>query len=392
MLAPTVECVWDSPSESAVIGLAPFPAMHGKVELGLIAGVCVGVYLFARGFRLLERRRLILNTPFSKIRSASLGLIEVSGLAAGPYTLPAPITAMPCYYYRTLVWQMKQEGKSKEWVKVVDESLHLPFYIDDNTGRMLVNPQGAEVDLHRDFCEQYDTFFFSSRPEIPANVAGLLSRHGVANDKKLKVEEYCIKPKNALFILGTLAENPGVTVNTMPVRTISGFTANLNLNLSKMLTSAAGAPEAAGVGPLEGTRALSSSIGGDGPEIIRLSAPPGAVGSRDMTQQEKIAAAMLKAGITNPAAWAMAGIKYPDSSSGSAQATNAGATVSADDFDLNPKTVLMKGANHPAFFISWRNQRDVAKSLGWKSALMIWGGPILSLLCLYILSVEVGWF
>jgi hypothetical protein len=391
MLAPAVEWVGDSPSESGVICLAPFPGMNGKVELGLIVGVCIGVYLFARGFRLLERKRLILNTPFSKIRSAALGLVEVSGLAAGPYTIPAPITTMPCYYYRTLVWQMKREGKSKEWVKVVDESLHLPFYVEDNTGRMLVNPQGAEMDLHRDSREQYDTSFFSSQPEIPANVAAFLSRYGVANDKKLKVEEYCIKPKNALFVLGTLAENPGVTVNATPVRTISGFTANLNLNLSQMLTSAAGALETAGVGPCDGSRALSSSKGGEAPEIIRLSAQAGAVSSRDMTQQQKIAAAMLKAGITNPAAWAMAGIKRPEPSPGSAAATNVVATGSAEDFDLNPKTVLMKGANNPTFLISWRSQRDVAKSLGWKSALMIWAGPILSLLCLYILAVELGW-
>jgi E3 Ubiquitin ligase len=392
MLTPTVEWVWDSPSESAVICFEPFPGVNGKVELGLIAGVGVGVYLFARGFRMLQRKRLILNIPFSKIRSASLGLVEISGLAAGPYTIAAPITTRPCYYYRTLVWQMRQEGKSKEWVKVVDESLHLPFYVDDNTGRMLINPQGAEMDLHRDFRQQYDTSFFSSQPDIPANVAGFLSRHGVANDKKLKVEEYCIKPKNALFVLGTLAENPGVIVNAKPVRTISGFTANLNLNLSQMLTSAPGALESAGIGPSETSRALPSSKGGEAPEIIRLSPHPGPAGSGDMTQQGKIAAAMLKAGITNPAAWAMAGIKGPESSPGSAAATNVVATVSAEDFDLNPKTVLMKGANNPAFFISWRSQRDVTKSLGWKSALMIWGGPVLSLLCLYILCVEVGWF
>ena len=51
----------------------------------------------------------------------------------------------------------------------------------------------------------------------------------------------------------------------------------------------------------------------------------------------------------------------------------------------------MKGAHSPAFFISWRSQRDVVKSLGWKSVLMIWGGPVLTLLCVYILAAEFGW-
>ena len=53
-------------------------------------GASVGVYLFYRGFRMLQRKRLIMNTPQCKIRSAAMGLIEISGLAAGPYTITAP--------------------------------------------------------------------------------------------------------------------------------------------------------------------------------------------------------------------------------------------------------------------------------------------------------------
>jgi hypothetical protein len=60
-------------------------------------------------------------------------------------------------------------------------------------------------------------------------------------------------------------------------------------------------------------------------------------------------------------------------------------------FDLHPPVVLMKGTHDPAFFISWRSQRDVIASLGWKSSLMIWGGPVLSLACLYLLLAHFGW-
>jgi hypothetical protein len=45
----------------------------------------------------------------------------------------------------------------------------------------------------------------------------------------------------------------------------------------------------------------------------------------------------------------------------------------------------MKGKNNPTFLISWRSQRDLASSLGWKCAFMIWGGPALALLSLYVL-------
>src|SRR5271170_3521796 len=82
-----------------------------------VLGFCAGIGLFIYGFRLLQRRRLILDTPFSKIRSASMGMIEISGQAVGPYTMVAPITGRACYYYRTVVSEWKQSGKNKTWVK-----------------------------------------------------------------------------------------------------------------------------------------------------------------------------------------------------------------------------------------------------------------------------------
>jgi hypothetical protein len=58
-------------------------------------------------------------------------------------------------------------------------------------------------------------------------------------------------------------------------------------------------------------------------------------------------------------------------------------TAPVNAFDPHPPVVVMKGKNNPTFLISWRSQRDIARSLGWKCALMIWGGPVLALLCLY---------
>jgi hypothetical protein len=53
--------------------------------------------------------------------------------------------------------------------------------------------------------------------------------------------------------------------------------------------------------------------------------------------------------------------------------------------------VLMKGTHDSIFLISWHSQRDVVSSLNWKSTLMIWGGPALTLLCVYILAAHFDW-
>jgi hypothetical protein len=371
-------------------------------------GICVGIYLFVQGFRLLQRRHLLLGTPVSKIRGASLGLVEFSGLAVGPHTVVAPITERACYYFRTVAWEWKREGRSNRWVKVAAECMHVPFFLDDNTGKVMVDPCGAELDLHRDFQQEFCDGLFTLKQEAPPNVHSFLSRHGVSTTNKIKVEEFCIKPKNSLFLLGTLDENPGLELSAQPIqdeehntltfgKSLWSTGGRLGISSSSFVTDAPSALE---------DRSLSErlvSVGGShepssaqSARIIRLSPESGATKVADMTQQQKIAAALVKAGISNPAAWQAAGVTpaavavsaFPNGSTNisttkAGSQSSAQSTVAPDGFDVHPPVVLMKGRNNPAFMISWRSQRDLARSLGWKCTLMIWGGAALSLFCLY---------
>jgi hypothetical protein len=388
-----------------------------------VIGICAGIYLFIQGFRLLQRRHLILNTPVSKVRSASLGMVELSGLAAGPYTVVAPITNRDCFYFRTVAWEWKQAGRSKRWVKVAAESMHLPFFLDDNTGKMMVDPRGADLDLHRDFQQEFCDGFFTLKQEAPPNVHSFLSRHGVNTNNKIKVEEFCIKPKNALFLLGTLDENPGLELTDQPIQDEEHNTLTLGSALwfgqahEVLGQSAMSLVMGGGIGretPRD-DRSLSERLMGGGnfhessanpafdyssrsaaPQVVRLSPDQSPASASDMTQQQKIAAALLKAGVSNPAAWSAAGVTpstatvrgslksstYASAPDGSAEAPQ---TTPLDGFDPRPPVVLMKGRNNPTFLISWRSQHDVARSLGWKCTLMIWGGPALALLSLYAL-------
>jgi hypothetical protein len=353
-----------------------------------LAGACAGVYLFCRGFGMLQRKRLIMNTPASKIRSAAMGLVEVSGLATGPYTLCAPISGLPCYFYRSTAWQWKQQGKNGQWEKVADESMHVPFYLDDNTGRVLVNPQGADLDIHCDFRDEFSETLFSVNREISGNVVSFLLRNGVPTGRKLKVEEYCIKPKNALFILGTLATNSGLAVKPEPVRSDMTHQLKMSMNLPGGLVGTVGGALnlLPGVTASAGTT-LTMFKGATGSQEISRLSDSSKSQPADKTQEANIAAALTKAGITSPRAWAAAGLDGSAAGTAVAVAPDTG----AEQFDLHPPAVLMKGTHDPSFLISWQSQREVVKSLGWKSALMIWGGPALTVLCVYILAAAFGW-
>jgi len=352
---------------------ATFVASDGRLLGAAVIGALAGLYWFYKGFRLLQRKRLILNTPASKVRSASMGLVEISGLAIGPYVCTSPLKQLDCYYYRSVAWELKQRGKNSEWVKVAEETLHVPFYVDDNTDRVLVDPRGADMDLHCDLQEQYNRSAIFGSSEMPGNVAEFLMRHGANPDKHIKVEEHCIKPKNFLFVLGTLSQNPGLDASVMP--------------------EWAGRPGQQSVSAIQ-----EADEDADTPSIIRLSQTDTSVPAVQMTQQQKITAALMKAGVSNPAAWAAAGIAIKaaptapkvDSVNVQPAAAEDPAPEISEGFDLHPPVVLMKGTNEPAFFISWRSQRDLVKSLGWKSALMIWGGPSLTLGCIYFLLWHFG--
>jgi hypothetical protein len=366
----------------------------GAFFVWCLIGICTGIYLFVQGFRLLQRRQLILNTPTSKIRSASMGMVELNGLAVGPYTMVAPITTRPCYYYQTLVWEWRQEGRNKRWVKIAAECMHVPFFLDDNTGKVMVDPRGADLDLHRDFQQEFCDGFFTIKEEAPPNVRIFLSRHGISTTNKIKVEESCIKPKNALFLLGTLDENPGVELAPEPIpdaepsRLIVGNALSFSLD-----TGAVRSPLSPMIGATNGFSGLSLSGGlqhdpafdpiyNKAISTARAAHPSPVADATKPADGPAVAAALTKAGISSPAAWAAARVTPPGAAAPPGGTTPA---TPLEGFDQHPPVVLMKGKNNPTFLISWRSQRDLARSLGWKCTLMIWGGPALALLSLYAL-------
>jgi len=363
--------------------------------LAILSSIAIagGLYFFFAGFRLLARKRLLLTTPTSKIRSAALGLVEVNGVADGPYTISAPITGKPCFLYHTTAWEQRARKRKEEWEKVADETLHLPFFIDDSTGRLLIEPLGADLDLHRDFREEYaETFFCSNLDEIPPRISAFVSRHGILPGRRLRIEERSIKPDDPIFVAGTLTENPGIQVRPP---------SPLNVHDNDALTNHVQTDDVPSNHPRADSPPISPpnhlSQQPPAPQIIRLAAGASASGSQHMGQQAKIVAALTRAGIARPEAWSAAGVPYqsvavkdPCFESPRNNPRPQEELSASSGFDLTPPVVLMKGSNHPMFVISFRSQKELLSALGWKSAAMAWGGAAITLLGLYMLLARMG--
>lgn len=167
-------------------------------------GVFAGLYLFFRGFRLLAWKRSIEDTPLTKIGAAAVGQVKVSGRAVGPYTLISPVAGAECYYYRAVARDGREAQNDDQFEGRVTEAVFAPFFVEDETGSLMVDPRGALLELPAEF---------DGRVSGNSSADGsrrFLQRHGISTQGETTVTEHAIKPGDSLLVLGCLGENRGL--------------------------------------------------------------------------------------------------------------------------------------------------------------------------------------
>jgi len=125
----------------------------GSLEWVLDLAIAAGCgFLIRYGFRQLRKKNMVENVPSSPIRSVAMGLAEIQGRSPGDPTLAAPLSGALCHYYRYQVEEERHRSKGgREWVVVDRGESSAPFHVEDPTGRILVNPSGADIVLKRDY-------------------------------------------------------------------------------------------------------------------------------------------------------------------------------------------------------------------------------------------------
>lgn len=116
-----------------------------------IALVVVGIILFIVGFFKYREYRVLADTPQVPIRSVAMGLSHVAGTSTGGQPLVSPLTQVPCYYYEVKVEKQVKKENQETWEETHRERAEVPFYLQDETGKILVNPQHAEYNLPQAF-------------------------------------------------------------------------------------------------------------------------------------------------------------------------------------------------------------------------------------------------
>lgn len=188
----------------------------------------------------MRQYRLIKDIPRSKIRSMAMGLVEIHGNVKAEQMIMTPFSATDCVYFKYEIKEYKRrtttdsKGRTRttyEWVVIASGDRRIPFFAEDDTGSVYVDPAGAEftVGVRKAFYQNAGVFEGISglvetlknigKPDRMMENAGELNLSPIDPGKKFsfrskvgdrKYFEYFMSDRDNLFLMGTAANSPDV--------------------------------------------------------------------------------------------------------------------------------------------------------------------------------------
>ena len=123
----------------------------GNLDIALVVVFFGGIVTFFRGFRVYREYLLLQGTSQIPIRSMAMGLVRIHGKAVSDRLLISPISHTPCCVYQVHIekWRDEDENihQSAAWLHYGSGADGAPFYLEDSSGRVLVDPRGADYDI-----------------------------------------------------------------------------------------------------------------------------------------------------------------------------------------------------------------------------------------------------
>ncbi len=191
---------------------------------------CGGLFAFGMGLILIygATQRYLLaqkikNTPTSKVRSAAVGLVELFGKAKCNESILSPVSKVKCAYWR-LKCEYYKPGKHGGWRDIyTPASDSKTFFLEDDTGKMLIDPKGAEIDIPSDFKSEGHLAaggiagLFKNKV-LDAKVLAFLEEDSAAKTAfhnhssfNLRLTEFFIAEGDPLYVLGNAEPQKGAS-------------------------------------------------------------------------------------------------------------------------------------------------------------------------------------
>lgn len=137
--------------------------------------IFLAVWFFAKSLRWL---RMIADTPVSKTRGVFIGQVEINGVVrlSGLPALESPLAEAQCVAFsseikeRVTTTSTDSKGKtttSTSWESVWSDNGDTPFFVEDETGSILVRPARAKLSMEKIFdeeCRRSNPLYFGKGP------------------------------------------------------------------------------------------------------------------------------------------------------------------------------------------------------------------------------------
>lgn len=147
-------------------------------------GAALAAVMLTLALRAARKQRLVNDLPTSKTTGVFIGLVELKGTAEAETPLTSYLAEQRCVWYR---WSVEEHwsrtvtetytdsnGKTQTrtrtesgWTTVADGGEMIPFYLKDDCGAILVQPDGATIEpmtLFDRICHRYDALYYDKGP------------------------------------------------------------------------------------------------------------------------------------------------------------------------------------------------------------------------------------
>lgn len=192
----------------------------------ILVVVLVGLYLFLPWFLLYKSHnthklcRLIKALPTSKTRGVFMGLVEVKGSIESEEPLTSFLAEKQCVWYqysveehwRRLVTESYTDSQGNRrtrtrveegWTTLDSGGDSQNFYLQDDTGTLLIQPEGAKIEADTIFntrCDRSDPLYYQKGPQ-----------RSIANSThKRRFTEKALPLHRLIYIIGTARERSDI--------------------------------------------------------------------------------------------------------------------------------------------------------------------------------------
>jgi len=372
-----------------------------KLVTYAVLGFGAGLYIFLKGFRQFRNYLLIADTPEIPIRSVPMGFVEIHGKAEGEKTIPSPISHTPCFLYKVVIerWETQSGNRSARWVHHRTDVDGPGFYLTDATGKVRIDPHGAELDLPQtarcaagegpsavtgvaatgqellQYVSQADARWAGSWIERGLKFAGPLGASGKERQRQALTEAFQHTPGTPEFLQGMItmmAPKMKQQLESMGPQSDPGHE-QARQTMIEAFQHPPGSPEF-----LESARRAE-----------QLAGEPGSTHALDMLTRALGAAPGTTAGLFGAASGRYRFTEYCVVPGGLYDISGT-CVENPHPQDLNDRNLIVKGANEKVFLISHKTEKQLESGLRRRAVLMIFGGAALSVVCLAILLAKFG--